>query len=63
MTLPRTEVRDPPVSTAGVIGSPRSAHSSSLSLEIMSELDIRLKPVGFMPVLVEIHLRMGALTG
>ena len=37
MILPRAaKGRDPPVSTAGVIGSPCSAHSSSLSLEIIS---------------------------
>ena len=35
MVLPRAEVRDPPVSTAGVIHSPCSARSSSLSLEVM----------------------------
>ena len=64
-TLPRAEVRDPPVLTAGVIRSPRSARSSSLEPRNY-ELDIRLKPVGFL--LVEIHRRfikpdacMGAL--
>ena len=63
MTLPRAEVRDPPVLTAGVIRSPRPARS--LSLEPRNyELDIRLKPVGFL--LVEIHrrfIKVGRLHG
>ena len=63
MTLPRVEVRDPPVLTAGVIRSPRSARSSSLEPRNY-ELDIRLKPVGFL--LVEIHrrfIKVGRLHG
>ena len=59
MTLPRAEVRDPPVLTAGVIRSPRSARLSSLEPRNY-ELYIRLKPVGFL--LVEIHRRFINLT-